>query len=323
MHVIKRRVLERLPSFSDIQLMSLGWSFANAASLNPELWSALRSEARRRGALRDANLSNTTSSSSSHIPGVPIIRETASHLVINKPRGLVVSLHGDLTGPKQSPLSSRAGKSPELQNLVATHLDTDIARRPEFAHGILHRLDKDTTGALLVAKNYESFYDLRIQFACGYIKKEYLAIVRGTLEPFGEWRSIHSRIATEKTSEAKLNIDSKIDASGKPALTQVFPFAHLRATTGDDITLVRIRIHTGRSHQIRVHLSSIGYPLLGDTKYGEHDDRHISSTLKLHSHRLEYIEPTEGDRVTISAPTPESFMDILLPANVTAGSISI
>jgi len=302
MQVIKNRVLERLSSFSDPQLMSLGWSFAQAGALDKRFAHQLREEAARRGAILDAQCS-TTINLTSKIPNIPVIVENESHLVINKPRGIVVSLDSDLAGAHTQSHSS--GKSQELQLLIKRHSNTAISQKAEFAHGILHRLDRDTSGALLIAKTFEAFYDLRMQFACGQVEKEYLALASGHLDHLGEWRSIRNRIATEKArNDSGLTIDSKLSLDGKSAYTQVLPVAHLRDPAGLNLSVVRIKIHTGRSHQIRVHMSAIGHPLLGDFKYG----RTKTGTLMLHAYTLKFSTPATTIMASVKAPVPEDMV---------------
>ena len=304
MHAIRARVLERLTSFTDPQLMSLGWSFSNATSaLDQELWQRLRHEAQRRGALLDGG-KTSSASSKYYIPSVPIVFESNSHIVIDKPRGLVVSIESDLGESSRGVSRKFSGSSPELQTLIAEHAHAEIAKKSEFAHGILHRLDKGTSGALLIAKTFAAFYDLRMQFACGKLDKEYIAIVRGILGPLNEWKSLESRIATHKKTLSNLHIRSEVDQYGKRASTRIFPLAHLRDETGH-MTVVRVRLHTGRTHQIRVHLSSMGHPLVGDVKYGKVTDN--PDSFMLHALKLKYFDPSGEDQIVSIAPIPSVF----------------
>jgi 23S rRNA pseudouridine1911/1915/1917 synthase len=276
--------------------------------MDGDLWNALREEVQRRGKRLDHK--SPPASGAFHIPEAPTIYETDHFAVLNKNPGIVVSLSGDMEGIERHhrPVGSRSGISPELQDIIAKYSNFPISGDIDFAHGILHRLDKDTSGALLVAKTYQAFYDFRFQFACQKVKKEYLCLADGNLGTADRWRRIDSPIATRKTEGDALRIHSSVDDGGKPALTEILPVATYKdRSTGSMYTLTRVKLHSGRAHQIRVHMASIGHPLFCDTKYGKRQNNRIF----LHACQLGFLDPDGSYDVFADAPLPDDLQGIL------------
>lgn len=223
-----------------------------------------------------------------------IVHQDADLLVVNKPAGLVV--HPGAGNP--------AGT---LMNALLHH-DPALAQVPRA--GIVHRLDKDTTGLLLVARTLPAHKQLVEQLAERVIHREYLALVQGPLisggtvdEPIGRHRSDRTRMA--------------IAAGGREAVT------HYRiAQRFPRHTLLRVLLETGRTHQIRVHLASIGHAVVGDPTYGrlrlpQGAGPQLVAALSafrrqaLHAGRLELSHPRDGCPLELEAPLPADFADLL------------
>jgi len=181
-----------------------------------------------------------------------IIYEDKDILVINKPSGL--SVHPSLNNPDEITLVN--GLISYLPSIK--RVGEDILRP-----GIVHRLDKETSGILLVAKNNKSFYELKQQFQNHDIKKTYLALVYGQVKQGkGEIDLAIGRSVNNPLKQAVSRPKSRIKKL-RPAITEYKVIKKY-----DKFTLLEVNPKTGRTHQIRVHLSSIGHPIVGDTKYG-------------------------------------------------------
>jgi 23S rRNA pseudouridine1911/1915/1917 synthase len=230
-------------------------------------------------------------------PQVPlrIVHRDASLFVIDKPAGLVVH-------------PGAGNRSGTLQNALLA-LDPGLARVPRA--GIVHRLDKDTTGLLVVARTPEAQAALSAALAEREIGREYLALCVGTLTGGG---TVDEPIGRHRTQRIKM----AIRADGREAVTHYrlerrFP-AH---------TLLRVQLETGRTHQIRVHLAHLGHPLVGDPVYGGR--RRVPPGASpalltalaaferqaLHAARLELEHPASGKPLEFEAPLPADFRDLL------------
>jgi len=179
--------------------------------------------------------------------------------VIWKPPGWTVSVGADdcrdnskhVGQPLESWVDSALGKM------------CPIAKDSRAGHGLLHRLDRNTSGAVLCAIDYRSFYQARLQMAVGHVRKEYVCLCCGFLPP--EPRLLEDRLNLVKTSTgAWCNV---VSSTGERACTEIRGVKHMVDAEGTRLSLVEIRLHTGRMHQIRSHLSHAGYPLVGDTAY--------------------------------------------------------
>lgn len=168
--------------------------------------------------------------------------------------------------------------------------------------GIVHRLDKDTSGSMVVAKNKESYYDLVNQFKDRTTHKSYIAIAKGV------FTKRRGRITTNIVRDPKdrKKFKSCSDDEGKNAETT---YVVLKQYEG--FALLRVNIHTGRTHQIRVHLSSINHPVLGDPIYSNPSKRFRNATLMLHAIKLEITHPKTGERIKFVSPMPDRFKKIL------------
>jgi len=305
--------LSRVRSLKDIQLMSLAKSVSVLTPGDKKALHVLRSEACRRGRLLDEQRGVYDGAHGQR--NIAIAWENRMCMVVDKPQGMVVSLDGDLDESSAQKFKSK-GKSPELNQVLSQDFPgIPIFSDSSFAHGILHRLDRDTTGALLVAKTFQSFFDLRMQFAAGMVGKEYTCLVEGTPGKLGEWNTINRRIETRKFVgvEKNLSFTSKVvEEGGNHARTDFMPVATFRRkqTPRNLVSLIRIRLFTGRTHQIRVHMASEKHPLIFDDKYG---NGHPSAKFFLHAHKLSFMNPQSEleENVDVEVPIPPRMQDFM------------
>jgi 23S rRNA pseudouridine1911/1915/1917 synthase len=223
-----------------------------------------------------------------------IVYEDDSLIVINKPAGLVV--HPGSGNWQGTMLNALLHHAAELKSIPRA--------------GIVHRLDKDTSGLLVVAKTLETQTHLVRQLQKHTVNRDYLALVLGTVSADGWVDAPVGRHPIERTKMA-------VTAGGKPART----FYHVLEKL-DGCTLLRCSLETGRTHQIRVHMHSVGYPLLGDPVYGGKPGRNIRhatlmtvtglSRQALHAYRLELAHPQNGTRMAWCAPLPDDMKNLLL-----------
>ncbi len=300
---------------------------AEAAGLRLDVWLARRlpdlSRARLQGLIGEGHvlLDGTPARSSArlragqtvdvHVPppapadprpeDIPlsIVHEDSHLLVVDKPAGLVV--HPGAGAP--------AGT---LVNALLRHIGDLSGVGGVLRPGIVHRLDRDTSGLLVVAKDDPTHRDLVRQFASRSVRKEYLALVHGTpQQPSGE---ITAPIGRHPVDRKKMAVDAP---RGREARTD-----WRCEETFDGATLVQVRIHTGRTHQIRVHLASIGHPVVGDATYGgtrtpssrRGEARSVLASLSrpaLHAAALSFTHPATGEALAFSAPLPPDLAAVL------------
>ena len=179
-----------------------------------------------------------------------------------------------------------------LVNALLYHLDSLSGIGGEMRPGIVHRLDKDTSGLMLVAKDDATHAALSQQLSDRQMEKHYRAIVYGRMkEPEGV---IEKPIGRSKTDRKKMAVDE----NGRWAKTEWKVLKEY-----PDRTLLDVHIITGRTHQIRVHMASIGHPVLGDPLYG-HKRMPATERLMLHAYSLEFTHPATGKRMRFTAPCP-------------------
>ncbi len=212
-----------------------------------------------------------------------VIHEDATLIVIDKPAGLVV----------HPGAGNRAGT---LQNALLHHAP-QLAAVPRA--GIVHRLDKDTSGLLVVAKTLEAQTDLVRQLAARSVKREYVALVAGDMRRGGTVDAPIGRHPTRRTTMA-------VVATGKPARTHYDVVERFGVAT-----LLACRLETGRTHQIRVHLASLGHPLVGDPAYGKRSAVRFGRQA-LHAARLALVHPATGALRTWESPLPADFAELLV-----------
>eukprot|EP00933_Yihiella_yeosuensis_P011232 TRINITY_DN11838_c1_g1_i1.p1 TRINITY_DN11838_c1_g1~~TRINITY_DN11838_c1_g1_i1.p1 ORF type:complete len:393 (+),score=55.89 TRINITY_DN11838_c1_g1_i1:1456-2634(+) len=169
-------------------------------------------------------------------------------------------------GPSLQSTNSTDSKQIEQWLMNEYGGDFPALRDPSLSHGILHRLDRETSGALLVATSYSSFYAARVQFLLHRMKKEYICLCNGIVEQTPRFLEGPLRWGNSEIGKPGR---SAVDADrGKAACTEILKVSHLNCPDGSKASLVHVRLHTGRQHQIRAHMSHDGHPLFGDALYG-------------------------------------------------------
>ncbi len=207
-------------------------------------------------------------------------------LLINKPAGIIV--HPGTKNPKHTLLNGILNDFPEIK----------YVGNPERP-GIVHRLDKETSGILIVARNNISFDNLTNMFKSRDIHKEYICLVKGILNP------VEGTIDSPISRHPKLKIKQAIVKNGKEALTKYKTIKNI-----NDFSLLKIQIFTGRMHQIRVHLSSIGHPVLGDSLYGSKNKILIKRHF-LHANKIIFAHPINNNLMKFQIDLPKDLKTIL------------
>ena len=215
---------------------------------------------------------------------IEILYQDSDLAVVYKPSGMVV--HPAAGNPDGT-----------LVNALLMHLDSLSGIGGEIRPGIVHRIDKDTSGLLLVAKNDFSHQSLSEQIKEHSVHRAYMAIVQGGKKQ--ESGSVEGPIARHPTDRKKMAIVE----GGRDACTHWEVREHLRGAT-----LLECRLTTGRTHQIRVHMASIGHPLLGDPLYGPKKMPHpVSGGQLLHAFRIGFVHPRTGEEMLFEAPPEKRF----------------
>ena len=214
--------------------------------------------------------------------------EDADVIVVNKPKGLVVH-----------PAPGHADGT--LVNALMYHCGDSLSGiNGEIRPGIVHRIDKDTSGLLVVAKNDRAHQSLAEQIQVHSAGRRYFAVVYGC--PREETGTIQAPIARHPVDRKKM----AVLAGGREAITHYQVLEHYQG-----YTLMKFRLETGRTHQIRVHMAHIGYPIIGDPLYGPAKDKWKLQGQCLHAGELELTHPVTGERMLFEAPLPEYFEKVL------------
>ena len=223
---------------------------------------------------------------------IEIMYEDSDIIVVNKPKGMVV--HPANGNPDGTLVNA----------IMAICKDSLSGIGGEIRPGIVHRLDKDTSGLLIVAKNDLAHIKMSEQIKDRKVKKTYIALVRGTV-PENE-ATINMPIGRSTKDRKKMAVVK----DGKEAITH-FKVLKRYATKNGTYTLLEVKIDTGRTHQIRVHLAQIGFPIIGDTVYSNGKNEFGAVGQCLHAKRLEFSHPITGKEMQIEAPLPEYFEKII------------
>ncbi|MEO6457973.1 MAG: RluA family pseudouridine synthase [Chloroflexia bacterium] len=221
-----------------------------------------------------------------------VVYEDSDLLVVDKPAGMVVH-----------PAPGHSGGT--LVNALLAHVPgIELDMGDEARPGIVHRLDKDTSGLIVVAKRRSAHEALSKQMAARTMHKEYLAVVSGKPRPPSG--VVDAPIARDPRDRQRMAVVS----NGRHARTH-----YVTDRVLDGYTLVRVTLDTGRTHQIRVHMASIGYPILGDPVYGKRTLKDTSSLgltrQFLHAHKLGFTLPSSGEWVEFVSPLPEDLQGVL------------
>ncbi len=217
-----------------------------------------------------------------------IVYEDKDILVVNKAKGMVV--HPGNGNPNGT-----------LVNAVLAYCKDSLSGiGGEIRPGIVHRIDKDTSGLLIIAKNDKSHMAMSEQIKNHEVKKTYIALVRGNIKE--NEAKIDMPISRSKTDRIKMAVDRE----GKNAVTYFKVLERF-----GDYTLIEVQIETGRTHQIRVHMTQIGYPIVGDYVYSNGKNPFGVKGQMLHSYRLEFKHPITRKELKLEAPLPEYFEEVL------------
>lgn len=219
-----------------------------------------------------------------------ILYEDDDVLIVNKPKGMVVH-------------PSAGHYSGTLVNAIMYHCkDTLSGINGEIRPGIVHRIDMDTTGSLIVCKNDEAHVNIAQQIKEHSVNRIYVGIVCGNVKE--DSGTVEGAIGRHPIERKKMAINEK---NGKPAITHYKVLERFK-----NYTYMQFKLETGRTHQIRVHMASIGHPLLGDTLYssGRSPFKHLQGQC-LHAKTIGFIHPKTGEYMEYSAPLPEYFEKLL------------
>ena len=220
-----------------------------------------------------------------------ILYEDADVLIVNKPKGMVVH-------------PSAGHYSGTLVNAIMYHCADSLSGiNGEIRPGIVHRIDMDTTGALIICKNDAAHVDIAEQIKEHTVTRRYRGIVCGVVKE--DEGTIEGAIGRHPTQRKKMAINEK---NGKPAITH-YKVLHRFAK----YTYMEFRLETGRTHQIRVHMASIGHPLLGDELYGNPKNLAMKGLQgqTLHAMVIGFVHPTTHEYMEFEAPLPEYFQNLL------------
>lgn len=216
-----------------------------------------------------------------------IVYEDSDVVVVNKPRGLVVHpAPGHYSGT--------------LVNGLLAHCKDLSGINGVLRPGIVHRIDKDTSGLLMVAKNDKAHMGLAEQLKEHTVNRTYLAIVHGVIQH--EMGTIDAPIGRDPKNRQQMAV---VFENSKPAVTHFIVLERFK-----EFTLVELKLETGRTHQIRVHMKYIGYPLAGDPKYGPKNTLKLDGQA-LHAKTLGFTHPRTGEHLEFEADLPQDLTDII------------
>jgi 23S rRNA pseudouridine1911/1915/1917 synthase len=258
--------------------------------------------------VRHGDLIRVTPPPATHPDPVPenipleILFEDEYLAVVNKPADMVVH-------------PAKGHWSGTLVNALRFHFGQLSTLNGEYRPGIVHRLDRDTSGLILIAKQDVAHRDLSMQFENRKIFKEYVALTAGVLDRDSDY--IEGRIGHHAFDRVKMAIADEEDEDARDAVSYYEVIERFRG-----FTFCRVQPRTGRTHQIRVHLASVGCPVLADKVYGGRDrlrlsdlaplpegavDETLLTRQALHAHRLRFRHPTRGNLMEVEAPLPDEF----------------
>ncbi len=219
-----------------------------------------------------------------------IIYEDGDVAVVNKPQGMTVHAgNGNTEGT--------------LVNALLYRLDSLSGINGVLRPGIVHRIDKDTSGLLVIAKNDKAHLSLSKQIEEKTCRRTYLALLEGVVKKDGG--TVTTYIGRDPSDRIKMAVVSP--EKGKLAITDYTVLKRYK----ENFTLCRFDLHTGRTHQIRVHARHLGYPVVGDPVYGIKKQRFSLNGQLLHAWRLQFTHPATGEEMCFEAPLPDYFKSVL------------
>ena len=287
----------QLPDYSRSQIQT--WIRSGSVLVDHEICNKPKGQVHHGQSVRLDVVIDAHSAAQPEYRQLDIIFEDDHVIILNKPAGLVVH--------------------PGAGNTHGTLMNALLHHQPSLSllprAGIVHRLDKDTTGIMMIAKTPAAYQALTQALAAREVTRQYVAIADGEIK--------HSQIIDQPIARHQLHRQKMaIHRSGKPAISHVNLLQRLHA-----YTLVKVTLETGRTHQIRVHLQAIGHPILGDKTYGKHRGYHRLNPVlaeevlafkrqALHAQTLRFTHPVTHELSEFSAPIPPDFehlIDILQP----------
>jgi len=234
---------------------------------------------------------------------IKIVFDDENIIIVDKPAGILV--HPTLANEENTLTKWLGDKYPEI-----IKLNWPDKTRP----GVVHRLDKDTSGLIVMAKNPENLANLQAQFKNHKTNKIYEALVLGKIKSAGkiETEITRGEAGTQKVIESSYSFDTR---ASRNAITLYKPIKYYHYKN-NDLTLVEVELQTGRMHQIRVHLKYLGFPIIGDPLYNIKPSRNLSKELNLnrqflHAKHLEITHPETGNRMSFDSPLPNDLTEIL------------
>jgi 23S rRNA pseudouridine1911/1915/1917 synthase len=289
---LDQALAQLLPQYSRTRIQH--WIDAGAVRVNGLVPRARDLVTGGESASVEARIEDQTGIAAEKLP-LDVVHQDASVIVLNKPPGVVVH-------------PGAGNREHTLQNALLAH-DAKLRRVPRA--GLVHRIDKDTSGLLVVARTLEAHTALVAALAAHEIEREYLAVCTGAMTGGG---TVDEPIGRHRTQRIKM----AVRADGREAVTHYRIEKRFRAHT-----LARVRLETGRTHQIRVHMAHIGYPIVGDPVYGGRKrlPAGASAALRnaleafqrqaLHAARLSFAHPKTGKPVSYEAPLPADLVRLL------------
>ena len=248
-----------------------------------------------RGLIAEKSTAMATKDKKNSVDGPVTLYASQRFVIINKPAGLLVHV---------APHMKEQSTQPTLADWVRRHFPAaqTVGDDPAYRPGIVHRLDKDTSGIMVIALTQDYFEYLKKLFAAHAVEKTYLAVVRGKVPQGGG--IINKPIGITSGTTKRSTRSSKM---AKEAVTEYAVVNHFERHH-QWFSLLRVMPQTGRTHQIRVHLASRGWPVVGDPLYGGKQNHRLAPRLMLHAQAIAF-DAAPGKRVEFTADPPPAFVD--------------
>ncbi|CAE7810246.1 rluC [Symbiodinium necroappetens] len=328
---LRQSAMQKLQAFSASELVDLASGLANSRVMDESCLQTLR---KRMDAAASRGDSDAGCSRQLAAPAAPacerdwplpcpgILADLETAVVLSKPPGW--SCATSISG--KSLLAEGRKRPPTISHfLQRLGWERPVSQDPSVDHGLVHRIDLETSGALLAAKTFHSYWRLRLDFSAQDVRKRYLALVHGFLPR--QWQRLDMPLQLQRIphSDSLRSVRSKSVVNhdfGRSAETGIRAIAHLHGRGGGPMSLLLAEPRTGRTHQIRSHVSHIGHPIVGDSLYATSDEVVDDSCQRvfLHCFALNFLEPvgTHDDREpcavprrSVTAPLPADLIQVL------------